>query len=135
MQHATTSNQVRKILLAKMNWFFHAKSRLFLPNFTHMSRPTCHSTCPLPQRILLSKRTSRLYESLLVTCAVPFLRKQSDFACLRVQNCSEIAVFGDFSACETCHGSTHANLELAQTRKLQMAQSIFRASKAFKPYV
>ena len=29
----------------------------------HNGHPTCHSTCPLPHRILLSKRTSRLYES------------------------------------------------------------------------
>ena len=59
-----------KILRAKTNWFFHEKSSIFDRNFIYMSGPTCHSTCPLPQRVLLSKRTSRLYESLL--CASLF---------------------------------------------------------------
>ena len=52
-----------KILLAKMNWFFHATVQLFTRNFTHSLRPTCHSTCPLSQRVLPSKRPSRFYES------------------------------------------------------------------------
>ena len=110
-----TSMTVGKILLAKTNRFFHEKSSLFLPNFIHMSSPTCHSTCPLPQRVLLSKRTSRLYESLLNACAAPFLRKQSDFAYFEVSNSQENAIFRDFPACETCHGCNHANLGRAQT--------------------
>ena len=63
MCKATTSMTVGKILLAKTNWFFHVKSSLFLPFFIHSSDLTCHSTCPLPQRVLLSKRKNRLYES------------------------------------------------------------------------
>ena len=51
------------------------KSWLFFRNFTHMLHFTCHSTCPLPQRILHSKRTSRLYESLQNTCAALILSK------------------------------------------------------------
>ena len=65
MRKAMTSVAGGKILLAKTNWFFHEKSEIFCLNFTHSSRPSCHSTCPLPQRILLSKRTSRIYESCL----------------------------------------------------------------------
>ena len=52
-----------KILLAKTNWFFHEKIQLSHRKSTHSLRSTCHSTCPLPQKVLLSKRTSRLYES------------------------------------------------------------------------
>ena len=54
-----------KILLAKTIRFFHEKIQLFNRNFIHSLRSTCHSTCPLSQRILLSKRQSRLYESFL----------------------------------------------------------------------
>ena len=61
----TISVAAGKILLAKTNWFFHAKIQLFQKFQLHSLRPTCHSTCPLPQRVLLSKRTSRLYESCL----------------------------------------------------------------------
>ena len=60
-----------------------AKSQLFHPKTTNMSRSTCHSTCPLPQRVLLSKRTSRLYESLPCARAALLLRQQ---AILRVQS-------------------------------------------------
>ena len=72
MRQVMTSVAGGKILLAKTNWFFHEKSSIFDRNFTYMSGPTCHSTCPLPQRVLLSKRTSRLYESLPEPCAAPF---------------------------------------------------------------
>ena len=64
MHQAMISVAAGKILLAKTNWFFHAKIQLFDRKSIHMSGSTCHSTCPLPQRILLSKRQSRLYESL-----------------------------------------------------------------------
>ena len=63
MCKAITSVAGGKILLAQTNWFFHDKFSIFRPNFTHSLRLSCHSTCPLPQRILLSKRQSRLYES------------------------------------------------------------------------
>ena len=66
-----------------MNWFFHAKSQLFQNFPLHSLRSTCHSTCPLPQRILLSKRTSRLYESLPCAPATLILRQQ---AILRFQS-------------------------------------------------
>ena len=87
-----------KIFLSKTTKCIHAKSSLFHPHFTHSLRSTCHSTCPLPQRVLLSKRTSRLYESLPQPRAAPFLRKQSDFAILEALNPSEIALFGCFSS-------------------------------------
>ena len=74
-----------KILLAKTKWFFHEKSSSFDRNVPHSLRPTCHSTCPLPQRILLSKRTSRLYESLPRVPAALILRQQ---AILRFQSAS-----------------------------------------------
>ena len=64
MCKAITSVASGKILLAKTNWFFHMKSSTFQKFRLHMLHLSCHSTCPLPQRILLSKRQSRLYESL-----------------------------------------------------------------------
>ena len=69
------------------------KSQLFRLIFTHSLRLSCHSTCPLPQRILLSKRTSRLYESRLITFGWSFLRKRSDLHLLKAQNCLEFTVF------------------------------------------
>ena len=104
-----------KILLAKTIKFFHEKIQLFQKFPTHSLRSTCHSTCPLPQRILLSKRTSRLYESLLITCVPSFLREQRNFAFWDSQKSPESAIFDDCSACETYHGCTHANLGLAQS--------------------
>ena len=70
-----------------------------------------NSTCPLPQRILLSKRTSRLYESLPQPCAAPFLRKQSDFAILEALNPSEIALFAEFSASSRTTGAPMKTLD------------------------
>ena len=84
MRQVMTSVASGKILLAKPNWFFHEKSYIFDRNFTYSLRSTCHSTCPLPQRILLSKRTSRLYESLQWSRAAPILHQQSDFEFWRV---------------------------------------------------
>ena len=72
-----------KILLAKTKWFFREKSLIFDWFFAYSLRSTCHSTCPLPQRILLYKRTSRLYESLPHACAALILRQQ---AILRFQS-------------------------------------------------
>ena len=62
-------------------------------HLTHSLRPTCHSTCPLPQRVLLSKRTSRLYESHESSRAAPILREQSDFANFEVLNGQETSTF------------------------------------------
>ena len=123
MSKAMISMAAGKILLAKTTRSFYEKYKIFAPNFAHSLRLNCHSTCPLPQRILLSKRTSRLYESLLITCVVPFLRKQSDFAFLEVQNSPEITLFRDLSACVTGHGSTHANLELVKDFSLSNGSS------------
>ena len=64
MQQATTSVASGKIFPAKTNWSMHAKHQFVHPKSIHMFHLSCHSTCPLPQRILLSKRQSRLYESL-----------------------------------------------------------------------
>ena len=63
MRKVMTSVAGGKILLAKTNWFFHDKSSIFLPKSIHSLHLNCHATCPLPQRILLSKRKNRLYES------------------------------------------------------------------------
>ena len=68
MCKAMTSVAVGKILPVKTNWFFHVKSSIFVPKSTHSLHFTCHSTCPLPQRVLLSKRTGRLHESFSGHC-------------------------------------------------------------------
>ena len=104
-----------KIPLAKTNWFFHEKSSTFQNIQLHMFHLSYRSTCPLSLRVLLSKRTSRLCESLQCTWAALFLRKQIDFAFVDVLNPSEIAVFREISSSDTCHGCTHANLDPAQT--------------------
>ena len=72
-----------KMLPAKIIRFFHEKSSIFDRILPPMSGSTCHSTCPLPQRVLLSKRTSRLYESLPRVPAALILRQQ---AILRFQS-------------------------------------------------
>ena len=64
MCKAITSMTIRKILLAKTNWFFHVKSSLFDRKSIHSLHLTCHSTSPLSLRIFLPKGTRRLYESL-----------------------------------------------------------------------
>ena len=69
MRKAITSVAGGKILLAKTNWFFHEKSSTFQNFRLHSLHLSCHSTCPLSLRILLSKRQSRLYESLPELCA------------------------------------------------------------------
>ena len=80
MRKAITSMTIRKIVLAKTIWFFHTKSSLFNQFFIHSLHLTCHVTSPMTQGILLSKRTSRLYESYLWSRAALILREQSDFA-------------------------------------------------------
>ena len=67
MSKAMISKADGKILLAKTIRSFYDKSQLFVPKSIHSLRPNCHSTCPLSQRIIFSKRTSRLYESLLIS--------------------------------------------------------------------
>ena len=80
MRKAIASVAGGKIVLAKTNWFFRVKSSIFLPKSIHNSNLTCHSTCPLPQRILLSKRktvsTSHIWS---LTCGGDS-RQRSDFA-------------------------------------------------------
>ena len=80
MSKAMISMAAGKILLAKTNWFFHVKSSLFDRNFIHSLHLNCHATCPLTLRVLLSKRTSRLYESLLNSHLGGDLRQQDEFA-------------------------------------------------------
>ena len=63
MCEAMTINYVRKIQPAKTTRFVHENIQLFHQNCIHSLRLNCHATCPRRQRILLSKRTSRLYES------------------------------------------------------------------------
>ena len=103
-----------KILLAKTNWFFHPKIQVFQNFPLHSLRSTCHSTCPLPQRVLLSKRTSHLYESLL-NSRVGAIRVSE--ANLRFWTAFR-ARSGEFSAnfmIFTYHGWTIINLEETQT--------------------
>ena len=73
------------MLLAKTNWFFHEQASTFRPKNIHSLRLNCHSTCPLPQRILLSKRKIRLYKSHWLTKTKPqtnsrTLRSSRNFA-------------------------------------------------------
>ena len=49
MRQVMTSVACGKILLAKTNWVFHEKSSIFDRKSIYNLRPTCHSTCPLPQ--------------------------------------------------------------------------------------
>ena len=98
MRKAITLMTVRKILLAKTNWFFHAKSSLFDRNFTHSLHLTCHSTSPMSLRVLLSKRTSRLYESYSWYRAALILREQSDFANFEVLSGPEKSIFHEIWA-------------------------------------
>ena len=65
MHKVMISVAAEKILLAKTIRFFRERIKLFRRKSTHSLRSTCHSTCPLSQRVLLSKRTSHLYESFL----------------------------------------------------------------------
>ena len=65
MHQGMISVAAGKILPAKKIKCVHPKIQRFHRKSTHSLRSTCHSTCPLPQRVLLSKRTSRLYESCL----------------------------------------------------------------------
>ena len=44
-----------------------SENSTFQKKMQHNLCLNCNSTCPLPQRILLSKRTSRLYELLLIS--------------------------------------------------------------------
>ena len=123
MRQVMTSVAGGKILLAKTNGFFHVKSSTFQNFRPHSLHLSCHSTCPLQQRVLLSKRTSRLYESLLITWGMPFLRKQSDFAFLEVLNPSEIALFLEIVSSDRCHGCTHANRVSAWTFSISYGSS------------
>ena len=83
MRQVMTSMASGKILPPKMNMLFHAKSSTVRNVRPHNSRSTCHSTRPLPERLLLSKRTNRLYESLPHAHAALILRQQT---ILRFQN-------------------------------------------------
>ena len=80
MSKTMISMAAGKILLAKTNWSFHETSSLFVPKSIHSLRLSCHSTCPLALRVLLSKRTSRLYESLRGFYVGGDLRQQDEFA-------------------------------------------------------
>ena len=106
MRKTMTSKTGGKILPAKTIRFFNEKSSLFFPKTTHSLHFTCHSTCPLPQRVLPSKRTSRLFESHQNTCAAPILREQSDFANFEVSSCQEKPIFHEISSSVTCNGAT-----------------------------
>ena len=92
MHQTMISVAAGKILLAKTIKFFHPKIQLFQNFPTHMSGSTCHSTCPLSQRVLLSKRTSRLYES----CLGGDSRQRSQFAILSTISSQERLVFSKF---------------------------------------
>ena len=67
IHQAMISERVGKLVLAKTNWFFHPKIRLFQKFSPNRLCLNCHSTCPLAHRVLLSKRTSRLYESFFLS--------------------------------------------------------------------
>ena len=56
IQQDTTSKTVGKILPLKTTRWNYVKNQIFAPKSTHSLRLNCHSTCPLTQRILLSKR-------------------------------------------------------------------------------
>ena len=75
----------------------------------------CHSTCPMPQRILLSKRTSRLYESLLSSHVGGRLASARRICWFWSPSSMENSIFHEISSFDTCHGSNHANLDPAQT--------------------
>ena len=112
MRKAITSKRVGKIFLAKTNRFFHEKSLIFLPKSIHSSDLTCHSTCPLSQRILLSKRKNRLCQSHLESSRVGGRFASAKRFCLFWSPSSqEKSIFHEISACETCHGCNHANLD------------------------
>ena len=93
-------NGRRKILLAKTHWFFHEKSLIFDRIFTYMSGPTCNSTCPLPQRVLFSKMTSRLYEPLPRVPATLILRQHAVLRFFKCLSGLEIYNFHEISVCE-----------------------------------
>ena len=110
MKQAMISNYVRKIQPAKTIRFFHEKFQFFHRFFTHDLRLNCHASCPWQQRILLSKRTSRLYESHQNTCAALILREQSDFANFEVSSCQEKSGFHEISSSGTATGAAMQTL-------------------------
>ena len=65
---------------------------------------------PAARRVLLSKGTSRLYESLPHPRAALVLREQSDFAMLEALNPLEFALFRYFSASTRTTGATMQSL-------------------------
>ena len=115
MRKAIISKWVGKIRLAKTIRFFHVKSSIFLPEFIHSSDFTCHSTCPLPQRILLSKRKNRLYESHSESHVWGRFASAKRFCLFWSPSSQEKSIFHEISAPETCQGCNHANLELIQS--------------------
>ena len=128
MRKAITSVAGAKILLAKTNWSFQ-RNLHFSENFPHIvyaSLATQHARChkeyysPRGQAVSTSHITLQEDKpSLRVTSeylrSAPFLRKQSDFAILRVLNPSEFALFHEISSSDTYHGCNHANLGLNGT--------------------
>ena len=72
MRKVMTSVAGGKMLLTKTNWFFHKQTSTFQKFSLHSLHLSCHSTCPLTLRVLLSKRQSRLYESLVNLCGGRF---------------------------------------------------------------
>ena len=99
----------RKILSTKTNLFFHKKSSIFIAKSIHSLRPPCHSTCPLPHRILLSKRTSRLYESFPRVPAA-LISSANDFAFSKCPSGLEIDPFHEISACDHATGASMQTL-------------------------
>ena len=65
----------------------------------------CHSTCPLPRRILLSKRTSRLYESLLKILGGRFASAKR-FCCFEGPHPLRNRAFRYVSPCSRTTGAT-----------------------------
>ena len=90
-----------KILLNKTIRCKYAKLRCFDRNFIYLSHPDCHWISQVSHRILLSKMTSHLYESLQGSIATQILREQSDFACLRLQNRPLTSLFNECLICAT----------------------------------
>ena len=77
-----------------------------LRNFDFKRSLATETFCPRGRQFTPCVRITLERTALRVMCGhvwVPFLRKQSDFAFWEVQNCSEIALFHEISACSTYH--------------------------------
>ena len=115
MRKAITSVAGGKILLAKTNWFFHEKSSTFQNFRLHMLHLSCHSTCPLSLRVLLSKRQSRLYESLQELHVGGDSRQRNEFVDFGAQTSRKSQFFTKFHHLTRATGAsmqTLASLEL-----------------------